>query len=273
MKNVLLFIWQLPQNILGYIFFMFKKNIVETEELNGLKIFWVRSKKITVICFGRYSFINEVYKKNSFIKDNQIGMSKASEITGPFYLLIVLIPLLFKKIILRIRILMSIMQMTDINEWYFKTYPNNLAFRLSLNKDKSIQNKEESEDIKEGELIRLDTRSFSDGGGSRLFLLQNTSEEDLSVILSYKSSKQLNLKVESKKGKVKDIFDDFDSLLMERKTIGIDRGEFELNFKKNTTYRLICGGSYPFVLTINHLLSSSKGKFNVLGLKNKWEIR
>lgn len=106
--NALLYIWQLPQNILGLILLLFYKyedNVVTAK--NGNKIYF--SKYMTGgISLGKYSIINSYYAgyksktkpllttkeilKLDVVKHEALGHGTQSRYLGPFYLLVIGLP-------------------------------------------------------------------------------------------------------------------------------------------------------------------------------------
>ena len=99
MKNIILYIWQLPQNLLGLLLIMFYKpeyNIVFNEN----KVYF-SSKMYGGISLGKYSIVSKYKYYNGnitkILKDNTVlheslGHGKQSKILGPLYLIVIGLP-------------------------------------------------------------------------------------------------------------------------------------------------------------------------------------
>lgn len=107
-KNILLYIWQLPQNLLGLILLLFYKyedNVVTTS--NGNKVYFSRNMA-GGISLGKYSIINSYYAgyksktkplltteeilKLDVVKHEALGHGTQSKYLGPLYLLVIGLP-------------------------------------------------------------------------------------------------------------------------------------------------------------------------------------
>ena len=95
-KNTLMYIWQLPQNLCGIIWKRVNGNniIVEVENyvatLVGAKIYLMRSGG--GVTLGKYVFISQTYKDQSAVILHDCGHVKHSKILGPLYLIVIGIP-------------------------------------------------------------------------------------------------------------------------------------------------------------------------------------
>lgn len=91
MKNIILFIWQLPQNILGLLVILFtnaKYNDIDDDKRNN---FWITRKFAFGVSLGNYIiFGKRIISKNN-IKHEQ-GHQKQSLYLGWLYLLIIGLP-------------------------------------------------------------------------------------------------------------------------------------------------------------------------------------
>lgn len=89
MKNILLYIWQLPQNLLGLIVYKcYKGYEICTKETCGEGIHCKLSSKISGgITIGNYIVINNVK-----LLEHELGHTKQSKRLGPLYLLVVGLP-------------------------------------------------------------------------------------------------------------------------------------------------------------------------------------
>lgn len=100
----LLYIWQLPQNIIGLIIKLINKNKKGYEEFfyNGVKVYYVKHIMNCGISLGDYIFLdNDVYLNEKDIM-HEAGHKKQSKILGWFYLLIIGLPSVIGNIIDRI---------------------------------------------------------------------------------------------------------------------------------------------------------------------------
>lgn len=93
-KNFLLYIWQLPQNLLGLIMLLFMKPYVLKENYKGIT--YVVSKKMSGgISLGNYVILSNTYRdKNRYYKDlnHEWGHTRDSRMFGPLYLIVIGLP-------------------------------------------------------------------------------------------------------------------------------------------------------------------------------------
>lgn len=87
MKKILLYIWQLPQNIVGLLFLLFIRG-EEKHSLDGITFYEAESFN-GGISLGKYII---VYKKRESTIRHEYGHSIQSRYLGPLYLLVVGIP-------------------------------------------------------------------------------------------------------------------------------------------------------------------------------------
>jgi hypothetical protein len=129
MKKLLLWLWQLPQNLVGFIYSRFAKKTSE----------WYFKGKYAFVyfvpCFkagvtlGQYIILDPIYKKLSSGKllvtvQHEYGHSVQSKYLGWFYLLVVGIPSVFRNILNRIN-------PKKFNEkWYYSGYPEKWADKI-----------------------------------------------------------------------------------------------------------------------------------------------
>jgi hypothetical protein len=94
LKEILLYIWQLPQNLLGLIMFLFMKPYVSKEKYKGIT--YVVSKKMSGgISLGNYVILSNTYRdKNRYHKvwNHEWGHTRDSIMFGPLYLIIIGLP-------------------------------------------------------------------------------------------------------------------------------------------------------------------------------------
>ena len=96
MKNFLLYIWQLPQNIAGLIMRIFTpgdRNVVK--DYRGDVNVYVSSKMSGGISLGKYIILSSLYSDINWCKDtwdHEYGHTRQSRILGPLYLFVIGIP-------------------------------------------------------------------------------------------------------------------------------------------------------------------------------------
>jgi hypothetical protein len=91
MKELLLFIWQFPQNILGLILIRILKPIaIQTSD--GITILVSPKMKGTCLALGRYILLPKNCCDDSTLIAHEIRISKDSKILGLFYPIFVGIP-------------------------------------------------------------------------------------------------------------------------------------------------------------------------------------
>jgi hypothetical protein len=93
-KKILLYIWQLPQNIIGLIMLLFLKPYILKEKYKDIT--YVVSEKMSGgISLGNYVILSKSYKdKNISHKtwDHEWGHTRDSRMFGPLYLIIIGLP-------------------------------------------------------------------------------------------------------------------------------------------------------------------------------------
>ena len=94
LKEILLYIWQLPQNILGLIMLLFMKPYILKEYYKGIT--YVVSKKMSGgISLGNYVILSNSYKdktRNKKVWDHEYGHTRDSKMFGPLYLIAIGLP-------------------------------------------------------------------------------------------------------------------------------------------------------------------------------------
>ena len=97
MKEIFLYLWQLPQNLLGLILLAIYRPEKMLKQYNGVYVYF-SSKFPSGISLGKYSILNDIYyrgssKLNTYIaKHESIGHAKQSMILGPLYLIVIGLP-------------------------------------------------------------------------------------------------------------------------------------------------------------------------------------
>ena len=124
MRKILLWIWQLPQNLLGY--FLIKILKAHTEIIGNDRIYYAPMFDAGV-SLGSYIILDEAWK---YVSEHSLlitifheqGHQKQSKILGPLYLVVVGIPSVLGNIWARIK--------HKNSDWYYSRYPENWADKL-----------------------------------------------------------------------------------------------------------------------------------------------
>ena len=94
LKEILLYIWQLPQNLLGLIMMLFMIPYTSKEKYKGIT--YVVSKKMpSGISLGNYVILSESYKDkkiNHKTWNHEWGHTRDSRMFGPLYLIAIGLP-------------------------------------------------------------------------------------------------------------------------------------------------------------------------------------
>ena len=126
MKRLLLYLWQLPQNLLGLLLVAIykpeRKHIMD----NGNEIHFA-NRMLGGISLGKYSIVNTCHYrkdiadalKRDTVRHEAIGHAKQSLYLGPLYLLVVGLPSIVWAAICK------------DNKRYFEVYPENWADKLA----------------------------------------------------------------------------------------------------------------------------------------------
>ena len=124
MKRILLFIWQLPQNILGLFVILF------TGARKRNSLYWRSSDRrfgVSLGCFIVFGALSDEYIHWSSIK-HEMGHQKQSLYLGPFYLLLVGLPSVCRN--LWDRLFHKSWSYDKREKWYYSKYPENWADKL-----------------------------------------------------------------------------------------------------------------------------------------------
>lgn len=119
-NNILLNLWQLPQNILGLLIKIFCFNKIKSNWWQWDYVEIIISKNIkNSFCLGRYIFVNE-NSNNYNIISYEYGNYLLSRLFGPLYLFLIFIPNIINHIIHGYN-----------NHIFYNTYPSKWANNLS----------------------------------------------------------------------------------------------------------------------------------------------
>ena len=97
MKEILLWLWQLPQNLLGLILILIMKPEYKYVLENGNFVFFAK-RMSGGISLGKYSIISDYYHRGTqilnqnVVKHEGIGHGTQSRLLGWFYLLVIGLP-------------------------------------------------------------------------------------------------------------------------------------------------------------------------------------
>ena len=89
MREILLYIWQLPQNILGLLVLLWYKHEKEYHRLNG-RVFYFTEEMPSGVSLGNYIIMNREDREDGM--RHEYGHSIQSRWLGWFYLLIIGLP-------------------------------------------------------------------------------------------------------------------------------------------------------------------------------------
>ena len=96
MKGLILYLWQLPQNVIGLlvllVYWMLDKIDWTYKDSDGVKFVYCNEFH-GGISLGKYVILDTVYQVyNGRTEQHEAGHSKQSRILGPFYLLVIGLP-------------------------------------------------------------------------------------------------------------------------------------------------------------------------------------
>ena len=157
--KVILFFWQLPQNVLGLLFRVYwalfdgsvwtttTKSNIRKERYEDSVVYVVPSKTFSGVSLGRYIFIGESRDLDPHIRAHEYGHSIQSKILGPLYLLLVGIPSLTLNRLSVIKYNRAMRKaekrfretgqsftraeiVKPILDWYYSSYPEKWADKL-----------------------------------------------------------------------------------------------------------------------------------------------
>lgn len=114
MKKVLLWLWQLPQNLAGLCISKFSKNILICEvNHEPITIYFLKKFFGSAVSLGNYIIMQSTIRNSNFwvAAKHEHGHQKQSLYLGPLYLLIIGLPSFIGNIYSRI--------IHKSNEWYY----------------------------------------------------------------------------------------------------------------------------------------------------------
>ena len=114
MKEFLLYLWQLPQNIVGLLLLLFYRHDELYAEMSGRRFYYTKEMP-SGISLGNYIIMNRVDLGNGFW--HEYGHSVQSRKLGPLYLLVIGLPSLIGNIYDRIA--HKSWTYSDRHKWYY----------------------------------------------------------------------------------------------------------------------------------------------------------
>ena len=96
-KDVLMYLWQLPQNLLGLILITLYKNAKRVDDFEDVNVY-VTDKMPSGISLGKYIILNPFCLENETTIKHEYGHCLQSKILGWFYLIVVGLPSLLGNI-------------------------------------------------------------------------------------------------------------------------------------------------------------------------------
>lgn len=93
-KEIVFFIWQLPQNLVGCILYLILLPVTKvTTDIETIATVYKSDKMTRGISLGKFAFVSTTGAKSSYlIRHEGIGHAKQSLIFGPLYLIVIGIP-------------------------------------------------------------------------------------------------------------------------------------------------------------------------------------
>lgn len=88
---ILLYVWQLPQNLFGLLFLLYFRKEKEVADLYGRKIY-VAPTMSGGISLGRYIVLSPDLRWNVAVYYHELGHSRQSVILGALYLIVIGLP-------------------------------------------------------------------------------------------------------------------------------------------------------------------------------------
>jgi len=139
MLNVILFPWEILQNLIGLFYMLFTiGKTTKREWYRGRFITWIKDDSFSGISLGMFITINENRSKDKYIRDHEYGHTVQSKILGPLYLFIVGIPSVIRNIYNSSVNVSKFTKETGnpyyglqkARDWYYSSYPENWADSL-----------------------------------------------------------------------------------------------------------------------------------------------
>jgi hypothetical protein len=122
MKKILFWIWQLPQNIAGFILSRFASKSATRKNIYFMRLFRAG------VSLGDYIILDPIHIGDFEAYNHEKGHQAQSRILGPFYLLVVGLPSIIRNIYLRTK--GEAWSPEKQVKWYYGAFPENWADKL-----------------------------------------------------------------------------------------------------------------------------------------------
>lgn len=128
--NLILFAWQLPQNVVAALIYMFIQRFPYEwkNEENGMTLLCVSIAAPFCFSLGQFIFLGN--QATEAVKKHESGHSVQSVFLGPLYLLCVGIPSLILFLIAQFRKRVLKHSEESVSRWYHSCYPEKWADKL-----------------------------------------------------------------------------------------------------------------------------------------------
>ena len=124
-KYALYFVWGLPQNIIGFLMYLYYKNkAITIDQFEDTLIIDLKKPNIGAVSLGQFIFIFSNYGTNKMrIIKHEYGHTRQSHILGPLYLLVVGLPSIIWN-----RFFKDYRRINNVD--YYSVFPENWADKL-----------------------------------------------------------------------------------------------------------------------------------------------
>lgn len=109
------FIWQLPQNLIGFLVLLFNLKKYEKITRDGITFYYVKHVNDCGISLGNFIFLDSDKSISSFALKHEYGHQLQSKKLGPLYLLIIGIPSAVSNLIYRL----IKNKLSNPQKWYY----------------------------------------------------------------------------------------------------------------------------------------------------------
>jgi len=126
-NRFLLYLWMLPQNLLGLlVLFIFRKKKTFVEPFNECRVYALESKFLSGASLGRYIYVNRILTRDEAeyreAVRHEYGHFRQGKLFGVFYLLAVGAPSVLNNLFAR--------KNKKVSATYYQRYPEKWADRL-----------------------------------------------------------------------------------------------------------------------------------------------
>jgi hypothetical protein len=117
--KIILFLWQLPQNLLGLLVILFSRAKKKND-------YWISERIPSGISLGDFIILRKQGQSERVIKHEK-GHQIQSKIFGPLYLFIIGLPSIFRNLWATFAIRVLNKDPVDVIHWYYSGYPEKWA--------------------------------------------------------------------------------------------------------------------------------------------------